>query len=172
MWMCTAVAFCNWLAFFMSKYIRHGRIWGSYAFGLAISVGRSESEQLYDWRFTAHQFILATSSLRLTAIIFFNWTLAVIVVMYHRLWREDGSIIYNCCWPLSAQLFSGPSPAGLMTVLTVWKLRLPQPGGLGPRIYIPQVRGDWVPFSSLPTTRRATVVVFEPASTRGCSRNV
>jgi hypothetical protein len=24
--------------------------------------------------------------------------------------REDGSVIYNCCWPSPAQSFSGPSP--------------------------------------------------------------
>jgi hypothetical protein len=51
--------------------------------------------------------------------------------------------------------------------------RLPQPGGPGPRIYIPPGAGwpsytprDRVPFSSPPTTRRATVEVFDPASTR------
>jgi hypothetical protein len=34
-------------------------------------------ELLYEWRFTANQFVLATSPLRLTTIFFFNWTLAV-----------------------------------------------------------------------------------------------
>jgi hypothetical protein len=29
---------------------------------------------------------------------------------------EDGSVAYNCCWASPEQLFSGPSPAGLMTV--------------------------------------------------------
>jgi hypothetical protein len=28
------------------------------------------------------------------------------------LWREDGSVVYNCCWPSPAQSFSGPSPRG------------------------------------------------------------
>jgi hypothetical protein len=46
------------------------------------STCESESETLYDWRFTANQFILAPSPLRLTARIFiFNWALAVIVLM-------------------------------------------------------------------------------------------
>jgi hypothetical protein len=50
---------------------------------------------------------------------------------------------------------------------------LPQTGGPGPRIYIHQEQyGSVVPqklgsFSSLPTTSRATVDVFELASTRG-----
>jgi hypothetical protein len=30
--------------------------------------------------------------------LFFYWTLAVIVLMQHPLWREDGSVVYNCCW--------------------------------------------------------------------------
>jgi hypothetical protein len=52
-------------------------------------------------------------------------------------------------------------------------LRLPQPGGPGPRIYVPQEQGGpdipprhWIPFPSPLTTRRATVEVFYPASTR------
>jgi hypothetical protein len=32
------------------------------------------------------------------------------------LWREDGSVVYNCCWPSPAQSFSGPYPEGLMTI--------------------------------------------------------
>jgi hypothetical protein len=32
------------------------------------------------------------------------------------LWREDGSIVYNCCWSSPAQSFSGPSPVGLVTI--------------------------------------------------------
>jgi hypothetical protein len=39
--------------------------------------------------------------------------------------------------------------------------------GKGWPCYIPR---HWVPFSSPPTTRRATMEVFEPASTRGRSR--
>jgi hypothetical protein len=31
------------------------------------------------------------------------------------LWREDGSVMCRCCWPLPAQSFSGPSPLGLAT---------------------------------------------------------
>jgi hypothetical protein len=52
---------------------------------------------------------------------------------------------------------------------------LPQPGGSGLRIYIPPgwpsyTLRHWVPFSSPPATLRATVEVFEPASTRGNSQ--
>jgi hypothetical protein len=32
------------------------------------------------------------------------------------LWREDESVVYNCCWASPAQSFSGPSPVGLVTI--------------------------------------------------------
>jgi hypothetical protein len=32
------------------------------------------------------------------------------------LWREDGSVVYNSCWPSPAQSFSGPSPVGLVAI--------------------------------------------------------
>jgi hypothetical protein len=32
------------------------------------------------------------------------------------LWREDGSIVYSCCWPSPAQSFSGPSLVRLATI--------------------------------------------------------
>jgi hypothetical protein len=31
------------------------------------------------------------------------------LLMWGALWREDGSVIYNCCWPSPAQLFTGQS---------------------------------------------------------------
>jgi hypothetical protein len=87
-------------------------------------------------------------------------------------WREDGSTVYNCCWPSPAQSFSGPSPARLIAFLLsqietppAWRARSPclYPSVTGWPSYAPR---HWVPFSSPPTTRRAPVEVFEPASTR------
>jgi hypothetical protein len=50
---------------------------------------QSESVLLYDWQFTANQFVLAPSPLRPTARIFFrNWTPAVIVLITSYLTRE------------------------------------------------------------------------------------
>jgi hypothetical protein len=50
---------------------------------LGIENSPSESELLYDWRFTANQFVLASRPLRLTTRdSFFNRTLAVIVLTY------------------------------------------------------------------------------------------
>jgi hypothetical protein len=61
------------------------------------------------------------------------------------LWREDGSVVYNCCWT-PAQSFSGPSPVGLATIFYCLRFE--------------------TSFSSPPTTSRATVEVFDPASTQ------
>jgi hypothetical protein len=56
---------------------------------------------------------------------FFNWTLAAIVLMWHPLWREDASVVYNCCWSSPAQSISGPSPAGLMTTFYCFRFETP-----------------------------------------------
>jgi hypothetical protein len=38
------------------------------------------------------------------------------VDMGRSLWREDGSVVHNCCWPSPAQSFSGPSSFWLATI--------------------------------------------------------
>jgi hypothetical protein len=78
--------------------------------------------------------------------------------------------VYNCCCSLPVQSFSGPSPAGFMTTFyclrletsPTWRTRssyLYPPGTERPGYY-PR---HWVPFSSPPTTLRATVELFDPA---------
>jgi hypothetical protein len=72
---------------------------------------------------------------------------------------------------LTEQSFLGPSPAGLVTIFyclrfetpPTWRARSPCLYPLGTRwpSYTPR---HWVPFSWPPTTRRAMVEVFEPAS--------
>jgi hypothetical protein len=96
------------------------------------------------------------------------------VDMGSSLWRENGSAVYNFSWFSPAQSFLGPSPAGLVTIFyclrfetpPTWRARSPYlcPPGTEWPSYTPR---HWVPFSSPSTTRRTTVEVFEPASTRG-----
>jgi hypothetical protein len=93
--------------------------------------------------------------------------------MQHPVSREEGSDVYNCCWPSQAQPFSGPSPAGLMTIFyslrfetpQTWRTRSPYlyPPGTWWPCYNPR---HWVPFMSSPTTHRAMMVTFGPATTR------
>jgi hypothetical protein len=53
------------------------------------------------------------------------------------LWREEGSVVYDCCCHSSAQSFLCPIPAELMTtfycpsfkVLPTWRVRFPQEQG-------------------------------------------
>jgi hypothetical protein len=64
-------------------------------------------------------------------------------------WREDGSIVYNCCWPSPMQSFSGSSPAGLMTTFYWLRFEFLQPGGPGPSIYIPHKHGSPVTLPAI-----------------------
>jgi hypothetical protein len=84
------------------------------------------------------------------------------------LWREDGSVIYNCCWLMPAQPFSGLSSAELMIILyclrfkspPTWRTRSPYlyPSEIGWPSYTPR---RWVLFSSPPRTCGATVEVLD-----------
>jgi hypothetical protein len=136
--------------------------------------GVQSQELLYDWRSTANQFVLATSSLRLTTsnFIFQHNTCDHNPYVTSSLTRGL-FVVYNCSWPSSAQSFSGPSPAGLM--ITFYCLRFETPPtwrARSPYLYLPGTgwfgynSRYWVPFPSPPTTRRARVEVFDPASTR------
>jgi hypothetical protein len=83
------------------------------------------------------------------------------------LWQEDGSVVYSCCWPSAVQSFPRPSPAELITIFyclrfetsSTCRARSPYlyPPWTGRPSYTPR---HWVPFSSPPTTRRATVEVL------------
>jgi hypothetical protein len=68
-----------------------------------------------------------------------------LVDMGRFLWWEDGSVVYNCCWPSPAHSFSGPSPVGLANVF--YRLRFEKSlfvasydseghgGGIRPRLH-------------------------------------
>jgi hypothetical protein len=74
---------------------------------------------------------------------------------------------YNCSWPSSAQRFSSPSPAGLMTIFYSLRFETPPHDGPGTRIYTPPgtrwlrfTPGNWVKLNSPwspPTTLRVTL---------------
>jgi hypothetical protein len=137
---------------------------------------QSQGDSDCNWRFTANQFVLVTNPLRPTTSHFiFQLNTCGYSPYVTSCLTIDGSVFYNCCWSSQAQSFSGPSPAGLMTTFycsifetpPTWRARYPDvyPPGTGWSSYIPR---HWVPFSSPPTTRRATVEVFDPTSTGDC----
>jgi hypothetical protein len=45
---------------------------------------------------------------------FVNCVLVFIDLIWHPLWREDESVVYNRCWPSPEQSISGPTPEGLV----------------------------------------------------------
>jgi hypothetical protein len=100
----------------------------------------------YDRRSAGQSVLEQSTHLRLTTR---SWLLSDIcgfVDLGRPLLREDGSVVYNCCWSSPAQSFSGPSPVGLVAIFYCLRFK--------------------TSFSSPPTTRRVTVEVFDPASTR------
>jgi hypothetical protein len=75
---------------------------------------KSRSKLCYDWR-SVNQSALV-SSIHLgpkTRFLLLSGSCRFVHVGRF-LWREDRSVIYNCCWPSPVQSLSGPSPVGLM----------------------------------------------------------
>jgi hypothetical protein len=73
------------------------------------------------------------------------------------LWREEGSVVYNCCRPSPAQSFLGPSPVGLVAIFYCLRFETSlfvasydsqgHGGGIRPRLHtgVHQVQ-EWTPF--------------------------
>jgi hypothetical protein len=112
----------------------------------------SHSELLYDWRFTTNQFILMPSSLRLTTIWhprrdFIYCQIIACLLMWGALSDERTGLSTTgqvCHLQPLLVLASRRShsrvwvPRDSWPHFTISDSRLLQPGGLGPRIYIPQ----------------------------------
>jgi hypothetical protein len=74
-------------------------------------------------------------------ILFYNWTLAVIALTQHPLWREDGSIFTIVAGPRQRCHSQVRVPRYTWPHSSVSDSRLPHYGEWGPRIYIPQEQG-------------------------------
>jgi hypothetical protein len=94
------------------------------------SESESESELLYDWRFTAIQFVLATSPLRLTTS---NFIFQLNTCGYSAYVTSSLTKGWVCRLQLLLVLARSESRGTHDP-----DSRLPQPGGSGPRKYIPQ----------------------------------
>jgi hypothetical protein len=142
-------------------------------------MNRSESELLYDWRFTANQFALATSPLRLTTQNFFFQlnTFGYSPYVTSSLTRGWVCRLQLLLVLVSAVILGVKSRGNHDHILLSQIRDSPDLGAQvpvfisisnkGARLY-PQAG---VPFSSPLTTRRATVEVFGPASSRGDQYN-
>jgi hypothetical protein len=82
------------------------------------------------------------------------------------LWREDWSVVYNCCCPSPAQSLSGASPAGLMPIFYCLRFEVPPtrrarvPVFISPRNVVvqlyPQALGSRSKFNSSFRTSQET----------------
>jgi hypothetical protein len=138
------------------------------------SESESESELFYDCRFTASQFSLATNLLRPTTSNFFQLNTCGVIPY------ATSSLMIGCVCRLKLLLVLASAvihrseSRGTYDHISLsqtrdspsWRARSSYvyPPGTGWPRYTPR---HWVPFSSPPTTCRATVEVFDPTFTRG-----
>jgi hypothetical protein len=71
----------NWIAMSSQAPLQSSAALSSATLFFKTELSELESELLYDYRFTANHFFLVTSPLRLTTIIFPDWTLVVMAFM-------------------------------------------------------------------------------------------
>jgi hypothetical protein len=135
------------------------------------ALSESESELLYDWRFNAKQFVLATSPLRLTTSNFIYQLKTYSYSPYVTSYLTRGWVCrLQLLLVLASAVILRSESRGIHYHIfeTTPNLDGQVPVFIPPRTgwpgYTPR---HWVPVSSLLTTRRATMEVFDPASTRG-----
>jgi hypothetical protein len=99
---------------------------GCHSLSLALSVN-SKSKSCYDRRSVGQCVLVSSTHLGLKTRFLLLSDSCRFVHVGRPLWREDGSVVYNCCWPSPAQSFSGPSPVGLATILYCLRLETSPP---------------------------------------------
>jgi hypothetical protein len=80
---------------------------------------------------------------------YFSQLKLAIIALINPLWREDGSVVCNCCWPSPVHSFLDPSPVELMTMFYCLRFETSlfvasygsqgYDGGIQPRLYT----GQW-----------------------------
>jgi hypothetical protein len=99
----------------------------------------SESELLYDWRFTSKQFVLAKRPMRIMN----NYFIFQMKICVYSLTDErTGLSCTLVVGPRQHNHFCCPIPTGAMIIFCCPDSRLAQPGGSGPCIYKPQEKGS------------------------------
>jgi hypothetical protein len=150
---------CIIFLFHCTKSSRH-----RLTFNSQLTCSESESELLHDRLFTANHFVLATSPFRLTTS---NFIFQLNICGYSP--YVTSSLTRG--WVCRLQLFLVLASAVPRAHDHILGSQIPcrstspclYPPGTGWPGYTPR---HWVPFTSPPTTSRATVEVFDPASTR------
>jgi hypothetical protein len=102
------------------------------------------SELYYDRRSVGQSVLVSSPHLVLMTRFLLLSDTCGFVDMGRHLWREDGSVFYNCCCLRQRSHSQVRVPRGSWPHFTVSHLRLPKPGGPGLCIYIPQEQGGSV----------------------------
>jgi hypothetical protein len=112
---------------------------------LSSSVTESKSKLCYNWWSVSQSALVSGTHLGpMTRFSITIRQLQVCLYVVPPLYREGGSIVYNCFWASPAQSFSGLSPAGLMTMFYSLKLETPPTQRARIHIYILQEQGGQV----------------------------
>jgi hypothetical protein len=123
-------------------------------------------ELLYDWRFTANQFVLATSPLRLTTSNFCPQLNTCGHSSYVRSSLTRGRVCHlQLLLVLASAIILRSESHGIHDHILLSQIRdsLNLEGQVP--LFISPRKRHWVPFSSPPTTRRAAEEVCDPATT-------
>jgi hypothetical protein len=75
-----------------------------------------KSKSCCDWRSVDQSLLVSSTHLGLMARFLLLSDSRGFVDVERSLWREDRSVVYNCCWSSPAQSFLDSSPAGLVTI--------------------------------------------------------
>jgi hypothetical protein len=136
----------------MSWY-SHGLRAGSLGFSSLNHNSKLNSKLCYFRRSVGQSVLVSSTHLGPKARFLLLSDICGFVVVGRLLWREDGSVVYNCCWSPSAESLSGTSPTGFLIVFyclrfgtsPTWRVRSPYlcPPGTGWPSYTPR---HWVPF--------------------------
>jgi hypothetical protein len=102
---------------------------------------QSVSQLYYDRRSVGQSVLVSSPHLGLMTRFLLLSDNCGFVDMGRPLWREDGSVVYNCCCLRQRSHSQVRVPRGSWPHFTVSDLRLPQPKGPGSCIYIPQEQG-------------------------------
>jgi hypothetical protein len=138
----------------------------------------SESELLYDWRFASNFFVLVISPLRLTTSNYFFQLNTCLHSPYVTSSLTRGwACRLQLLLALASSVILRSESRGTHDHILLSQIRdSPHLEDQVPVFISPMNRvarlypRHWIPFSSPPTTRRATVEVFDPASTRANCR--
>jgi hypothetical protein len=161
---------------FLQFFLSHLRLPSQDTASVLILAEKSTAESLYDRQFTTNQFVLAprSSSPRPLTNIFFQlntcgyslYVTSSLTKGYMSFTITAGPCQRSHSWiqvPRDSWPYFTVSDSRLPPT---WRARSPYlyPPDTGWPSYTPK---HWAPSSSPPTTPRATVEIFEPASTRG-----